>query len=220
MWCYSVILVSFMYVQNPVLFFDDFQDPRLQKWNTSDDGVKVLGGNVNMGRNVEVATMITAVQHSEDWTDYSLEFKIRMIHWDELSTIHIGVRNHIGAFNIFTYQKFVIYPNKQQILAWTRRPKKMEDDPPIRRGEVKQNFFKRTWYVLNIETLNNKFVLSLDDQELMSYTDLKTPPGNISLLTFGLATEIEIDYIRVAVPSQSVSIQEKLTTTWGRIKNP
>lgn len=220
MWCYSVILFSFIYVQNPVLFFDDFKDPLLQKWNTSDDGVQVLAGNLRMGKNAEHAWLSVAAPSSENWTNYTLKLRFRMIDWEERSGFYFKVRRHKGRFNIITTQTFVINPNEQEILAYTQRPEKMEDDPPIQRGNVKQHFSKRQWYLMEINTVNNKFALALDGQQLMSYIDLDTPPGNVSLFVFRLASEVEIDYIRLEIPSQSVSIQEKLTTTWGRIKNP
>ena len=67
--------------------------------------------------------------------------------------------------------------------------------------------------------MNNKFEFALDGQQLLSFIDLDTPPGSVLLSAFRPASEIEIDYVRLEIPSQSVSIQEKVTTTWGRIKN-
>ena len=219
MWCFSVILFSFMYVQNPVLFFDDFHDRLLHKWHRNDDGVQVLAGNLRMGKNAEVAFVIINVRGSENWTDYTLKLKFRMIDWEEHSSFNFAVRAYVGRFEILASQRFIIYPNEQQILALTERPELKEDEPPIQRGEVKQHFSKRKWYLLEINTVNNKFTFSLDGQPLLSFIDLDTPPGSVALSAFRPASEIEIDYVRLEIPSQSVSIQEKLTTTWGRIKN-
>ena len=216
---FSVILLSAMYVQNPVLFFDDFQDPLLHKWHRSDDGVQVSAGNLRMGKNAEFALVVIAVRGSENWTDYTLKLKFRMIDWEEFSGFNFDVRAHNGRFNILASQRFIINPNEQQILALAHRPEVNEDEPPIQRGKVKQHFSKRKWYLLEINTVNNKFTFSLDGQQLLSFIDLDTPPGSVALSAFRPASEMQIDYIRLEIPSQSVSIQEKLTTTWGRIKN-
>ena len=217
-WC-SVFLLSAMYVQNPVLFFDDFQDGRLRNWRRTDDSVKVLAGKLRMGKNAQHASIRIIVQGSENWTDYTLELKFRMIDWEERSSFDFRVRTHKGRFDILASQLFYLFPNEQQILALTHRPELNEDDPPIQRGKVKQDFSKRKWYLLEINTVNNKFTFSLDGQQLMSFIDFDTPPGSVTLYAFRPASEVEIDYIRVESPSQSVSIQEKLTTTWGRIKS-
>ena len=220
MWCFSVILCSFMYGQNPVLFFDDFQDRLLPKWHRSDDGVQVSAGKLRMGRNAEFALVVIAVRGSENWADYTLKLRFRMINWEEFSGFNFDVLAHNGRFNILASQRFIIYPNEQQILALAYRPEVNEDELPIERGKVKQHFSKRKWYLLEINTVNNKFAFSLDGQQLLSFIDLDTPPGSVALSAFRPASEIEIDYVRLEIPSQSVSIQEKLTTTWGRIKNP
>ena len=214
----SVFLLSAMYVQNPVLFFDDFQDPLLHKWRKSDDGVQVLAGNLRLGKNAQHASVRIIVPGSENWTNYTLKLKFRMIDWEERSSFSFRVRAHLGRFNIWASQLFYIFPNEHQILALTHIPVN-EDEPSIQRRKVKQNFLKRQWYLLEINTVNNKFTFSLDGQQLLSFIDLDTPPGSVLLSLFRPASEIEIDYIRVEIPSQSVSIQEKLTTTWGRIKN-
>lgn len=222
MWCYSAILFSFMYVQNPVLFFDDFKDRlhSLNKWDRINDGVQVSAGNLRIGRNVPYASIQISVPGSENWTNYTLKLKFRMIDWEERSIFSFAVRAYVGRFEILASQLFMIFPNEQQILALTERPELKEDEPPIQRGKVKQDFLRRKWYLLEINTVNDKFTFALDGQQLLSFTDLDTPPGSVLLSAFRLASEIEIDYVRLEIPSQSVSIQEKLTTTWGRIKNP
>ena len=215
----SVFLLSAMYVQNPVLFFDDFQDGRLRNWRRTDDSVKVLAGNLRMGKNAEHASIKIIVPGSENWTDYTLELKFRMIDWEERSSFDFRVRTHKGRFDILASQIFIINPNEQQILALTHRPELNEDEPPIQRGKVKQDFSKRKWYLLEINTVNNKFTFSLDGQQLLSFIDFDTPPGSVTLYAFRRASEVEIAYIRLEIPSQSVSIHDKLTTTWGRMKS-
>lgn len=215
----SVFLLSAMYVQNPVLFFDDFQDGRLRNWRRTDDSVRVLAGNLRMGKNAQHASIRIIVQGSENWTDYTLELKFRMIDWEERSSFDFRVRTHKGRFDILASQLFYIFPNEQQILVLTHRPELNKDDPPIQRGEVKQHFLKRQWYLLEINTVNNKFSFFLDGEQLLSFIDLDTPPGSVLLSAFRPASEIEIDYVRLEMPSQSVTVQEKLSTTWGRIKN-
>ena len=222
MWRFSAFLLSVMFVQNPVLFFDDFKDRlhSLNKWDRINDGVQVSAGNLRIGRNVPDASIQITVPGSENWTHYTLKLKFRMIDWEERSSFNFAVRAYVGRFEILASQRFIIYPNEQQILALTERPELKEDEPPIQRGKVKQHFSKRKWYLLEINTVNNKFTFSLDGQQLLSFIDLDTPPGSVWLSTFRPASEVEIDYVRLEIPSQSVTAREKLTTTWGRIKNP
>ena len=221
MWCYSVIFISFMYVQNPVLFFDDFKDRlhSLNNWRRTDDGVQFLRGKVRLGRNAQHASIKITVPGSENWTNYTLKLKFRMIDWEERSSFDFRVRAHKGRFDILASQLLMIFPNEQQILALTHIPELNEDEPSIQRGKVKQDVSRRKWYLLEINTVNDKFTFSLDGQQLLSFIDLDTPPGSVLLSAFRPTSEVEIDYVQLEIPSQSVTVKEKLTTTWGRIKN-
>ena len=139
----SVFLLSAMYVQNPVLFFDDFQDGRLRNWRRTDDSVKVLAGNLRMGKNAQHASIRIIVQGSENWTDYTLELKFRMVDWEERSSFDFRVRTHKGRFDILASQLFYLFPNEQLILAHTPRPELNADDPSVQRGKVKQRCFEK-----------------------------------------------------------------------------
>ena len=225
----SFVLVCALYMANPVLFFDDFNDKELPGWR-SDAHIGVKDGKLLLGNN---ADLLIEVPDALLWEDYTTTLRFRFLVAERASGFSIDVRTSLGPFNIWTAQSVSVFPGDGDIIVYTIRPKKDDLDHVIVPGEAKQIFKLGRWYNLSIEILDNNFTIFLDNRELIAFTDRDTLPGTVSLGT-GFARilpngeslgriRVEIDMIRVAeetVERLSVESGKRLiTTTWAAVKD-
>lgn len=228
----SFVLLCALYIANPVLFFDDFNDKELPSWR-SDGHIGVKDGKLLLGNN---ADLLIEVRDALRWEDYTTTLRFRFLVAERTAVFNIDVRTSLGPFNVWTAQSVSISPGDGNIIVYTIRqenPAFDHLDPAIVRGKAKQIFELGRWYNLSIEILDNNFTIFLDNRELIAFADRDTLPGTVSLAT-GFAQilpngesvgriRVEIDMIRVAeetVERLSVESGKRLiTTTWAAVKD-
>lgn len=216
-----VLMMSVAQAMGPVLFIDDFDrgiKTDLPGWRISNNvGVSMERGVLVMGKD---ASIVIDAHGAKEWTDYTVVLRFRVTEMDERSQFIVRVRSHLGRFNVITSQDIYIVPWTGEIWVLTQRPKGGPDDIDAdslftERGNIKQEIELEEWYLLTIETLDNKYRVSLDNRMLLQYSDPETSAGyvRLSIGHFG-TTEVELDYIKVIQEGISVP------TTWGRLKKP
>ena len=225
----SFVLLCALYMANPVLFFDDFNDKELPGWR-SDGHIGVKDGKLLLGNN---ADLLIEVPDALLWEDYTTTLRFRSLMAEPAAAFNIHVRTSLGPVDVWTAQSVNVSPGDGNITVHTIRPKNDDLDRLIFRGKAKQIFELGRWYNLSIEVLDNNFTIFLDNRELIAFTDRKTLPGTVSLGT-GFARilpngeslgriRVEIDMIRVAeetVERLSVESGKRLiTTTWAAVKD-
>ena len=225
----SFVLLCALYMANPVLFFDDFNDKELPGWR-SDGHIGVRDGKLLLGNN---ADLLIEVRDALRWEDYTTTLRFRFLVAERTAVFDIHVRTSLGPFDAWEAQSINVSAGDGDIDVYTIRPKNIAVDRLIFRGKAKQIFELGRWYNLAIEILDNNFTIFLDNRELIAFADRDTLPGTVALRT-GFAQilpngesvgriRVEIDMIRVAeetVERLSVESGKRLiTTTWAAVKD-
>ena len=231
----SVLLLT-LYIADPVLFSDDFNNEDLPGWDVRklhgiDEGsVEVRDGKLILAND---AHLHIETRQSRKWFDYTATLQLRFLEVEAAAQLTIDVRTSLGRFNVWTSQHFNIFPKDGRVTIHTMRPERHALEPAIDRGTVRQTFKVGRWYRLAIEILDNNFAILLDNRELLSFKDRGTLPGTVCLGTGFARTlpdgqslgkiRVEIDSIRVAketVERLSVKQQKRVTTTtWAELKH-
>lgn len=225
----SFVLLYALYMANPVLFFDDFNDKELPGWD-SEAHIGVKDGKLLIGNNADLQIEVPDALH---WEDYTTTLRFRFLVAERTAVFDIHVRTSLGPFDAWEAQSVGVSPGDGDITVYTIRPKDIAVDPLIFRGKAKQILELGRWYNLSIEILDNNFTIFLDNRELIAFADRKTLPGTVALRT-GFAQilpngesvgriRVEIDMISVAeetVERLSVESAKRLiTTTWAEVKD-
>ena len=225
----SFVLLCALYVADPILFFDDFNDKELPGWR-SDGHIGVKDGKLLLGND---ADLLIEVRDALRWEDYTTTLRFRFLVAERASGFYIDVRTSLGPFDAWEAQSVNVSAGDGDITVYTIRPKNLAVDPLIFRGKAKQIFELGRWYNLAIEILDNNFTIFLDNRELIAFTDRDTLPGTVGLATGPVLPRpngessgrirVEIDMIRVAeetVERLSVESGKRLiTTTWAAVKD-
>ena len=225
----SFVLLCALYMADPVLFFDDFNDKELPGWD-SEAHIGVRDGKLLLGNN---ADLLIEMRDALLWEDYTTTLRFRFLVAEPGAGFYIDVRTSLGPFNIWTAQSVSVFPGDGDIIVYTIRPKNDDLDHVIVQGEAKQIFKLGRWYNLSIEILDNNFTIFLDKRELIAFTDRDTLPGTVSLGTGPVLPRpngessgkirVEIDMIRVAEETvERLSVESGkglITTTWAEVKD-
>ena len=197
----------------------DFEDAKqLKEWEVISGDWKIKGGIIT-GEFAKPApgsdNGVGIVYGDVNWTDYTLELKIRS---------DAGATNAPGPIARFTdisnYYFFECYANQMIFRPHTGGT----DRVWVEQAAVPGFPGLGNWHDLKIELKGNHVKILVDDKEVLDF-DSKFPveKGKIGLTTWGLAGEItSYDDLVVSgdkIKGRPVNPKGKLTSVWGKIKN-
>ena len=197
----------------------DFEDAKqLKEWEIISGDWEIKGGIIT-GEFAKPApgsdNGVGIVYGDEEWTDYTLEVKIRS---------DAGGTNAPGPIARFTdisnYYFFECYNNSMIFRPHTDGT----DRVWVEQAAVPGFPGLKEWHDLKIEIEGNHVKVWVNDNEVLDF-DSKFPveKGKIGLTTWGLAGEItSFDDVIVSgdkIKGRPVNPKGKLTSVWGKIKN-
>jgi len=216
--CLCAIL-SLSFVNGIYALIDDFNDGNDNSWE------KVQGEwSVKDGEYIQGDTKWTSTTTNEtytrsffgdvNWTDYTLEAKVRMENGGDTAAI-------VGIFFRVTeksaqgdYYYFRLDARAAEGPALIKSPNTILQENKAKPSELKKN------YVLKVEVAGDSIKCYIDGELEIDLTDNSFPKGAIGVGTFN--TEGYFDNVTVngkGIAANAVSTKGKLTTTWASIKN-
>jgi len=183
-----LILILFLYIAVPcyafdeeweILWTDNFEDGILDHWDYTngwsivDQETKVLQGNGN-----EIAIR----PYSDAWKDYEVSFKLLL----KQGGISVYFRN-LGEFDYETFYKISF--SGENLELW-------KNWAHLTTTPYQLNY--QEWYNISIQCMDNRFLLKINNEEILSYTDNDNPysHGRFKFSTIGESI-VQIDDIQV-----------------------
>jgi len=216
--CLCVIL-SLSFVSGIYALIDDFNDGNDNSWEKVQGEWSVKGGEY-----IQSDTKWTSTTTNEtytrsffgdtNWTDYTLEAKVRMENGGDTAAI-------VGIFFRVTeksekgdYYYFRLDARAAEGPALVKSPNTILQENMAKSSELKKD------YVLKVEVAGDSIKCYIDGELEIDWTDDSFPKGAIGVGTFN--TEGYFDNVTVngkGIATDAVSTKGKLTTTWASIKN-
>ncbi|MDQ1329658.1 MAG: hypothetical protein QG641_2950 [Candidatus Poribacteria bacterium] len=216
--CLCAIL-SLSFVNGIYALIDDFNDGNAKGWDEIQGTWSVKGSEY-----IQEDTKWTSTTTNEtytrsffgdvNWTDYTLEAKVRMNNGGETAAI-------VGIFFRVTdktekgdYYYFSLDARAAEGNCLVKSPNTILLENMAKPSKLNQN------YVLKVIVTGDNIQCYIDDKLEIEVQDKSFPKGAIGVGTFN--TEGYFDDVTVngkGIAADAVSMQGKLTTTWAFIRN-
>ena len=224
-----ILLFLFLVIPNTLALLYDFSSKnQLNDWEVVidkgkweiRDGVLAFEGDTSLVK----PGIVTG---SEDWTDYTLEFKLKNANKDEHPYIHSALR-YLDQDNCDAFQM-----NKARL--WHRPYVNGEERPwgpsPeiaigkyawFDKGAPKEGAFPEDgkWYQVKFQVKGSQFTVWLEGQQILDFQfDEGAKKGRVGLGVY--VGHVQFDDVKIdgpGIPSSDVEPSGRLTTTWGQMK--
>jgi len=212
------VFLSLSFVNSICALIDDFNDGNDNGWEAIQGEWSVKGGEYIQKDTVWTSTDSNETYHrsffgDEDWTDYTLEAKVRMEGGGDTAAI-------VGIFFRLTekteegdYYYFRLDARPAEGPALIKSPNTILLENMAKPSELEQD------YILKVEVDGDNFKCYIDGELEIEFFDNSFPSGAIGVGTFN--TEGYFDDVTVngqGIAANAVSAKGKLTTTWASIK--
>lgn len=213
------VMLSLSFVNGIYALMDDFNDGNAKGWDEVQGKWSVKGGEYIQEDTKWVSTATNETYQRTffgdvNWTDYTLEAKVRMNNGGETAAI-------VGIFFRVTdktakgdYYYFRLDARAAEGPALIKSPNVMLLENLAKPSKLNQN------YVLKVIVTGDDIQCYIDNKLEMEVQDKSFPKGAIGVGTFN--TEGYFDDVNVngkGIAANAVSTKGKLTTTWAFIKH-
>jgi len=227
---FASLTMSLLFVCSPVwaLLYDFSTQNQLKDWEVViekgeweiQDGVLSFEGDTGLVK----PGIVTG---KEDWTDYSLEFKLKNANKDEIPYIHSALR-YVDQDNcdVFQMNKARLWHRpyvEGEERPWGPSPENFIGDYSwFDEGAPKEGAFPDSgdWYTVKFQVQGDQFTAWLEGEQVLDFQfDEGAEKGKVGLGVY--VGHVQFDDVEIdgpGIPASQVKPSGKLTTTWAVIK--